>query len=227
MEAIQNTPKTETDAQSQWRGLLNLIPENTQSGQDLRKAITSRMNTSLSVTQWKKKKELADQLEVIKSNMPSRILGLMNTLAELMDDSNPESPSNPLWDLQHHMFNPDNPNSLMECVADLLFISNHTEVTRPKKDYTNAKKRLTRAETLARASDPNDVEYGFCPKCNRPMLKSFIPTHQKNTTICVEIKSGKVKAVELGKAKDKTIGRHIAEQVFVDKNDSEDEDIFQ
>ena len=225
MEAIQNAPQTVTDAQSQWRGLLNLIPENTQSGQDLRKAITSRMNTSLSVTQWKKKKELAAQLEVIKSNMPGRILGLMNTLAEIMDDYPTEDSLLPA--LQENMFGPDNPDSLMECVADLLFISNHTEVTKPKKDYTNAKKRLTRAETLARASDPNDAEYGFCPKCNRPMLISFIPTHQKNTTICVEIKSGKVKAVQLGKAKDKTIGRHIAEQVFVDKNDSDDEDIFE
>tara|TARA_R100000963_G_C4624161_1_gene90830 strand:- start:64 stop:732 length:669 start_codon:yes stop_codon:yes gene_type:complete len=216
---IQNAPKTQTDAQSQWRGLLNLIPENTQAGQDLRKAITSRMNTSLSVTQWKKKKELADQLEVIKSEMPGRILGLMNTLAEITDN-----PTAEISDLQEHMFGADNPNSLMECVADLLFISNHTEVSRPKKDYTNGKKRLTRAETLARASDPDDREYGFCPKCNRPMLVTTIPIHQKNTTICVEIKSGKVKAVELGKAKDKTIGRHIAEQVFMDPNDSADED---
>jgi hypothetical protein len=225
MEAIQNAPQTVTDAQSQWRGLLNLIPEHSHHGEDLRKAITSRMNTSLSVTQWKKKKELADQLEVIKSNMPGRILGLMATLAEALDLADNGGPG--INNLQEKMFGPDNPDSLVECVADLLFISNHTEVTRPKKDYTNAKKRLTRAETLARASDPNDAQYGFCPKCNRPMLISFIPTHQKNTTICVEIKSGKVKAVQLGKAKDKTIGRHIAEQVFVDKNDSDDEDIFE
>ena len=222
MEAIQNATSDFCSAQSQWRGLLNLIPENTQSGQDLRKAITSRMNTSLSVTQWKKKKELAAQLEDIKSKMPGRILGLMNTLAEIMD----QDPRN-IADLQEHMFGPDNQDSLMECVADLLFISNHTEIPKPKKDYTNAKKRLTRAETLARASDPTDAEYGFCPKCNRPMLISFIPHHQKNTTICVEIKSGKVKAVELGKAKDKTIGRHIAAQVALDKNDSDDEDIFE
>jgi|TARA_R110002020_G_scaffold113404_1_gene260835 hypothetical protein len=222
-EGIQNAIITQTDAESQWRGLLNLIPENTFNGDLLREAITSRMNTSLSVTQWKKKKELADQLEVIKSEMPGRILGLMNTLAEIMDEEEDDADR---WRgvLQDHLFGADNPNSLMECVADLLFISNHTEISRPKKDYANGKKRLTRAETLARASDPDDRDYGFCPKCNRPMLMTTIPIHQKNTTICVEIKSGKVKAVELGKAKDKTIGRHIAEQVFMDPNDSADED---
>jgi hypothetical protein len=215
---IQNAPTPLADARTAWTSLLELVPENTVKGQELRKAIGIRMNTSLNTKKYGQKIKLANDLREIKEKMPNRILGLMNTMAVALDDGDTDS-------LQEMMFDPDNKNSLIECVADLLFISNHTEVIQPKKTKASSQ-RLTRAQTLARASDPNDGNFGFCPKCNRPMLRSGIALHQKNTTICVEIKSGKKKAVELKKVKDRTMGAYIAQQVFVDENDSEDEDIF-
>jgi len=214
---IQNTPITQEQERDQWTSLLALVPDNTVKGQQLRKCITDRRTRQEEASKrYKDRVKLSKQLTETKRDMPHRILGLMNDLAVALDDEDTDT-------LQEKMFDPDNKNSLMECVADLLFIANHTEVIKPKKDYSSTN-RLTRAQILARASDPNDMMYGFCPKCNRPMAKNMIGHHQKNTSICVEIKAGKEKALELGKVKDASIGQYIAQRVYEDPNDSADEE---
>jgi hypothetical protein len=213
---IPNTPITQEQERDQWTSLLSLIPQNTESGKNLRKAVNVRRQRENTSHTYKQRRILSEQLTETKRDMPQRILGLMNDLAVALDDEDTDA-------LQEKMFDPENKNSLMECVADLLFIANHTEVIKPKKDYSSTN-RLTRAQILARASDPNDMMYGFCPKCNRPMAKNMISHHQKNTSICVEIKAGKEKALELGRVKHSSIGQYIAQRVYEDPNDSDDEE---
>ena len=108
----------------------------------------------------------------------------------------------------------------MNVITGLIGIVNQSKVEPAKKNYST-RKRLSRAETLARAQDPENPFYTFCPKCSRPMLVSHIENHQKNTNICVEIKAGRKATLEHQDARDYRIGDYVVEQVFHD--DSEDE----
>lgn len=201
---------------SDYRAICQLIPDTHEKGSYLRDAVEKRLKERAEAqASFKKRKELKETMDKINKGLSFRALNLMNTLALAMDDEDTDT-------LQENMFNPDNKDSLMEIMADLLFISNHTEIIPPQRDGGNGS-RLTRAETLARAHSPEWTQYGFCPKCNRPMLKSYISEHQRHSKVCIEIKQGKMKAIEIGKAKDYSIGTHIAESMLYDMNDSDDE----
>ena len=202
---------------SPFQALLQLVPDNTPNGVILRTTLEKRQEEQEKHNKnYEARKKLQKTMTEIQHNLPFRVLTLMNDLAVAMDGEDQES-------LQYNMFDPENPNSLTEVIADLLFISNHTEIVKATREGGNGK-RLTRSETLARAHSPAFPQYGFCPKCNRPMLKSYIKTHQKNHPICVEIKQGKNKAIQLGKVKHPSIGNHIAESLWHDLNDSSDEE---
>ena len=212
---MENT-QTALRNQDEFRAILQLVPDTTPSGVSLRSAIEERViKIEMNQTKFKERQQLRNAMEKIRAGLPERVLGVMNTLALATDDEDQET-------LKENMFNPDNDNSLMEIIADLLFIANHTEITPPKREGGNGS-RITRAETLARAHSPEWTNYGFCPKCNRPMMKSYIREHQRSM-VCVEIKQGKFKALQLGKVKDKAIGEHIAQSVLYDLNDSSDEE---
>jgi len=201
---------------SDYRAMLQLIPDTHEKGSYLRDAVEKRLKERAEAqASFKKRKELKKTMDKINQGLSARALYLMNTLALAMDDEDTDT-------LQENMFNPDNKDSLMEIMADLLFISNHTEIIPPQREGGNGS-RLTRAETLARAHSPEWTQYGFCPKCNRPMLKSYISEHQRHSKVCIEIKQGKMKAIEIGKAKHSSIGVHIAESMLYDMNDSDDE----
>ena len=216
---IQNTTITQEQKRDNWSALLDLIPSNTLKGTKLREAIQRRQNTEEARKTYKAKLLLSKQLEETKANMPQRVLGLMNDLAVALDDDDNDT-------LQDKMFNPDNSDSLMEVVADLLFIANHTAIVKPSKNMGIYKQRLSRAQILARATDPNDKMYGFCNRCDRPMAVSQIAHHQANTSICVEVRAGRQKTLELGRRTDKggAIGRHIAVAEFnsADSSDSDE-----
>lgn len=202
---------------SPFKALLQLVPDTHPKGVILRTTLEKRQKEQEDYSKtYKAQKELSKTMTDIQQGLPHRVINLMNTLALAMDDEDQET-------LQENMFNPDNKDSLTEIIADLLFISNHTQIVKPSREGGNGS-RLTRAETLARAHSPEWTAYGFCPKCNRPMLKSYIKKHQKNHQICIEIKQGKNKALQIGKVKDPSIGTHIAESLWHDENNSSDEE---
>jgi len=202
---------------SPFHALLQLVPDTHPKGVILRTTLEQRQKEQEArSTTYARRRQLSKTMTDIQEGLPHRVIGLMNTLALAMDDEDQET-------LQNNMFNPDNKDSLTEIIADLLFISNHTEIVKPSREGGNGN-RLTRAETIARAHSNEWKEYGFCPKCNRAMKKSYIKTHQQNHAICVEIKSGKQKAVQLGKVKDPSIGEFISQSLWHDLNDSSDEE---
>jgi len=199
----------------EFSALLQLIPDTTPKGVSLRSALEKRdEKLKAGAKSYAERKKLHETMKDINQGLSQRVLNLMNTLAVAMDDDDDT--------LQENMFNPDNSCSLMEVIADLLFIANHTEITPPQRNNGNGT-RITRAETLARAHSNEWKNYGFCPKCNRPMLKSHIGEHQKNALVCREVKQGRERTLELGRRKDVSIGNYIAENIFTDDNDSDDE----
>jgi len=118
------------------------------------------------------------------------------------------------------MFDVDEEDNLMNVMTGLIGIVNQSQVEPAKKTYSS-RKRLSRAQVLAAAQDPENPWYSFCPKCSRPMITSHIERHQKSTNICVEIKAGRKATLEHQDARDERIGDYVADQVFHD--DSEDE----
>jgi len=221
MEATAPSTQERTDTHfvvqgEEFSALLQLIPNTTPKGVSLRTALEKRdEKLKAGAKSYAERKKLHKTMKDINQGLSQRVLNLMNTLAVAMDDDDTDT-------LQENMFNPDNSCSLMEVIADLLFIANHTEITPPKRSNGNGI-RITRAETLARAHSSEWGNYGFCPKCNRPMMRSHIREHQKNTLVCREVKQGRERTLELGCRKHVSIGNYIAENIFTDDNDSDDE----
>ena len=205
-----------------YESLLALIPEDSEDGVHLREVIEerhrSRENARSSYGGWRKHNE---HMEKMKATAPLKILELLMSLQMKIDAMGIDNPDE--WEEANLIvFNPDDQYNLMDAFGDLIAVVNDSDIS-PAKKNMGEKSRLNRAQILAKAHDPLDTDWGFCPKCSRPMAKSYIETHQKNTLVCVEIKSGRNKTLEVGRTKGEDIGNHIAERVFVDPNDSEDE----
>jgi len=167
---------------------------------------------------YKTKKVLQEQMEDIKTTAPQKIFTLLMDLQTAINDEDFDMANNIIFDV-------DNERNIMDTVADLIFVSNHSEITPVKR---NTFIKLTRAQILAKAHDPKNSEYCFCPKCNRPLRTKSIIKHQQNTLICVEIKAGRAKTLELGRRKDASIGSYIAKKTLFDDvsdNDSEEDDM--
>jgi hypothetical protein len=161
---------------------------------------------------YKQRVELYHQLNEIKMTTPSKLFTLLMELQIKIDDCDTEGAS-------QLIFNVDDDNNIMNLITDLIFVSNHSEVTPAKRVF---KTKLTKAEIYAKAQDPNEPSYMCCPKCSRPVRKSYLQTHQQNA-ICVEIKAGRAKTLE-GQNRHAPMGRFIAEKLCVDDVSDDEED---
>jgi RNA polymerase-binding transcription factor DksA len=217
---IQKEAKTIKEKGEEWDTLLEMFPPNTQKNKCVNNLIKDRKIQEIEKSKtYKECVILKDQMIEIKKTAPQTAFQLLMELQTAIDDNELEKAN----DL---IFNPDNSRNIMDTIADLIFVSNHSEIINPKKNMM--KKKLTRAQILANAHDITNKEYGFCEKCNRPMLFSSIEKHQQETLICIEIKAGRHKTLELGKRKDPRIGSFIAKQTIIDdvsddENDENDE----
>jgi hypothetical protein len=198
--------------------LLNIIPENTQKGKQLRKIIE---NQDLYDKSYKGRQEHAEFIEKQKKETPPKALKILMDLQLKIDEAIQEEDLGVLEELNELMFNIDNDNNLMMIMTDLIGIVNDSIIPEVKRQYTTPKK-ISRAEKLARAHDPLNKDWDFCLKCSRPMRSCWIEEHQKNTSICVEIKAGRKKTLELQNARCHSIGNFIADQVFHDDSDDEE-----
>ena len=214
---IANKSQTEEQQNEKWSSILNCLDDcdDEKTKKQITEIIQKRRDEEKEKSKnYKLRQELEKQMTSIKEIAPHKALSLMMELQIAIDNEDFETAS-------RLMFNPDDDNNLMDTIADLLFLSNHTEILKAKR-FMNTSQKLSRAEVLAKAHDPAYPKFGFCPKCNRPMRISSIKNHQLNTSVCVEIKAGRQKSLELGKRKDKTIGSYIAIQSVLDPNDSDD-----
>ncbi len=201
------------------QSLLDLIPEGTEKGNELRKMLTDIDKSNECYGARKRHEEYMIQLS---QTLPTKALQLLMKLQMALDEleSDMGIHSYGLEPVKNIIFDVDEEDNLMNVITGLIGIVNQSKVEPAKKSYST-RNRLSRAETLARAQDPENPWYGFCTKCSRPMLVSHINNHQKNTNICVEIKAGRKATLEHQDARDERIGDYVADQVFHD--DSEDE----
>ncbi len=88
----------------------------------------------------------------------------------------------------------------------------------------NVSDRLTRAEVIERAHDPENPQYIFCPKCSRPMNSNYLKQHQRDSFICREVKIGRIATQQLGNRTSRHIGNIIARDLPTDENDSDVEE---
>ena len=217
---IARQPTTQERKDAEWENLIRVISEekDSKTKRDILDMIDRRRKTEAAAKKYQERVALASQMEKIRKTAPHSALKIMMDLQIALDDEDIEKANSIMFDV-------DNTENLMEVIADLIFVCNHSEIQKVKKFAgREQKKRLTRAEVLAAAHDPNNHRYDFCAKCNRPMLKTSIEKHQKNTSVCVEIKSGRIKTLELGRRKDPSIGEFIARQTIFDDNDSSDDE---
>jgi len=70
------------------------------------------------------------------------------------------------------------------------------EVRRLKRRRDERKARVTKAQAMARALDPNDPSYLACPRCSRVMSKEGLKKHQTKASVCKEIWLGRDSTIE-------------------------------
>jgi len=207
--------KTKSSTES----LLDLIPEGTKKGNELRKMLTDIDKSNESYGARKRHEEYMIQLS---QTLPTKALQLLMKLQMALDEleSDMGIHSYGLEPVKNIIFDVDEEDNLMNVMTGLIGIVNQSQVEPAKKTYSS-RKRLDRAGVLAAAQDPENPWYSFCPKCSRPMITSHIKRHQNSTNICVEIKAGRKATLHHQDARDERIGDYVADQVFHD--DSEDE----
>ena len=97
-------------------------------------------------------------------------------------------------------------------------------ILRATRTARSSGNRITRAQILARANDPEDHHYTFCPKCSRPMMRSYLKQHQRDSFICREVKIGRIATQEIGNRTSIRIGQKICNDLPHDENDSDVEE---
>jgi hypothetical protein len=208
------------EIQNRNESLLNIIPEDTKKGKELRKIIE---NQGLYDKSYKGRKAHAEFIEKQKRETPAKALQILMTLQLKIDEAIQEEDLGVLEELNGLMFDIDNDNNLMMIMTDLIGIVNDSIIPEVKRQYTTPKK-ISRADKLARAHDPDNKDWDFCLKCSRPMRSCWIEEHQKNTSICIEIKAGRKKTLEIQNARCHSIGNFIADQVIHDDSSGSDEE---
>ena len=182
------------------QSLLQMYDEGTAKGDKIRQVWNKHNITKMN---HKQKKAHNEALQSLQKEAPPKALGLMMSLQQAVDDEDMEAITN-------LVFNVDDDNNLMSVITDFIAICNESDIAPIKRSNVVMKERLTRAEILARASDPRCSEYSFCPRCSRPMATSWIPKHMAETQICREIKTGRKSAIKHKDYKHPDIIRDVA-----------------
>tara|TARA_R100001086_G_scaffold247927_1_gene183553 strand:+ start:699 stop:1364 length:666 start_codon:yes stop_codon:yes gene_type:complete len=207
--------------------LLDIIPEESTKGKLLRESIASYDQENKTYTA---RKEFQKELERKKQTCPTLALQLLMKLqiaVDNLEDGHLNIESEDLDQVKNLIFNVDEENNLMNVITDLIGLVNESQVKEPKKRIT--KGRISRANILAKARDPDNKFWIFCDKCNRPMMKSSLAAHQESS-VCIEIKSGLKKTIAITNASGQTAGQvrgrrdviqFIADQTCGDDSDGE------
>tara|TARA_R110002020_G_scaffold402399_1_gene612572 strand:- start:600 stop:1241 length:642 start_codon:yes stop_codon:yes gene_type:complete len=200
------------------QSLLDLIPEGTRKGNELRKMLS---DTDKSKETYKARKAHAEYMTELSKTLPAKALQALMKLQIAVDSAMVcNDDDEDLNVINKMIFDIDEEDNLMNIITGLIGIVNQSAVEPVKKQYST-RNRISRAETLARAQDPENPWYTFCPKCSRPMLASHIEEHQKSTSICVEIKAGRKATLVHQDARDERIGDYVVDQVFHDDSGEE------
>ena len=168
------------------------------------------------------KERIAMKAEVnrIKENAPKKVLKSLMDFQQLitMLHETEKIDDETLELLENAVCDPHGETDMFSCFTELMSVCEYSEV-QPIRENKTVSQRLTRAEILAKASDPTDLRYIMCPRCNRPVSRKNLENHQFNTSICREIKLVKFAVQDKGKAISQDIGRMVAKALPLDMDD--------
>ena len=172
---------------------------------------------------------LRDELNVRKKTISGDLMKKLWELQEFMDTHKDLSKvaDDTHEEFNEKMMNSEDESGIYQQFLELIGILNQSTFLIPKRVKATAKDRVVRktyADRLLLAKDPNCKEYGFCPKCSRPMRISRISKHMKDTFICREIKLGRQATLEYKNATTRRNHTYIADSFEDCDNDSEVEE---
>jgi len=153
------------------------------------------------------------EINRIKTTTPKKTLqAFFNLQTVLMthQDDMPEEVYDTINDL---LASADNNTNLFSCMTEMMAVCDYeeTEIVKAKKWTTHRDKtmdaRLTEAQKIIRANDPDDHYWTMCALCKRCMTVDWYNKRHKNTHTCrrateaqaLALKENKIFGIDMGK----------------------------
>jgi len=166
---------------------------------------------------YKERIAMKEEVNRIKENAPKKVLKSLMDFQELitMLHASEKIDEETLELLENAVCDPHGETDMFSCFTELMSVCEYSEV-QPIKDNKTVSQRLTRAQILAKATDPTNKSYTMCRRCNRPISVKNLRKHQSDTSICQEIKLVKFAVQDNGKAISQEIGKMVARALPLD-----------
>jgi len=185
-----------------------------QGKESLRKKIEAERQQWLVDEETKKgNARIKAEIDRIKMTTPKKTLQAFLTLQNVLmthQDDMPEEVYDTINDL---LASADNNTNLFSCMTEMMAVCDYeeTEIVKAKKWTTHRDKslgeKLTEAQKIIRANDPDDKHWTMCVRCKRCMTTDWYNKHHKNTHTCrrateaqaLALKEKKLFAIDMGK----------------------------
>ena len=182
-----------------------------QGKESLRKKIEAERQQWLVDEETKKgNARIKAEINRIKMTTPKKTLQAFFAIQEALiahQDDIPEEVYDTINDL---LASPDNNTNLFSCMTEMMAVCDYeeTQIVQGKKwtDHKSMAERLTEAQKVIRANDPEDNTHTMCPLCKRCMTLEWYNKKHKGTHTCrrateaqaLALKEKKIFALEMG-----------------------------
>tara|TARA_R110000765_G_scaffold88791_1_gene169834 strand:+ start:2309 stop:3055 length:747 start_codon:yes stop_codon:yes gene_type:complete len=153
------------------------------------------------------------EIDRIKETAPKKTLQAFLQLQTVLMNHEDSIPGEVMDEINDIIANPDDSLNLFSCMTDMMAVCDYEEtaIVKEKKWTTHQAKtmgeRLTEADKLIRANDPEDKTMMMCPLCKRTMTPAWYIKSHRGTHVCqraVEaqalcLKEKKVFSLDMGK----------------------------
>lgn len=141
----------------------------------------------------KGKKEIKKELIRIKTETPKKCLEVLmvlqlkvEELEEAVEFNDEEAVPKLFEELKDIIANPEDKPNIFNCITELMAVCEESEIIKSVQ-APSIKSKLTQAEILAMAIDPNNKKYIQCKKCMRCMTTRHYTGNHKGTKVCRQI----------------------------------------
>lgn len=170
--------------------------------------------------QWRKDEEtkkgnarIKAEIDRIKTTTPKKTLQAFFNLQSLIMSRQDDFPEDLYEEINDLIANPDNNTNLFSCMTEMMAVCDYeeTEIVKEKKWTTHQKngsmsEKLSEADKIRRANDPEDKEWKLCPLCKRAMTTQWYFKGHKDTLTCARgveaqalaLKEKKIFSLEMG-----------------------------
>lgn len=170
--------------------------------------------------QWRKDEEtkkgnarIKAEIDRIKTTTPKKTLQAFFNLQTLIMSRQDDFPEDLYEEINDIIANPDDDKNLFCCMTEMMAVCDYEEtaIVKEKKWTTHARngsmdERLSEADKIRRANDPEDHVWKMCPLCKRCMTTEWYIKGHKGTHTCARaveaqalaLKEKKIFALEMG-----------------------------